>query len=59
MDEQEDNFITMHTAAVKLHCHPETLKRAKRKGLLETRQPGKKLVTTWRWLQEYLRNKAK
>lgn len=55
MDDTE--YITIKTAAIKLHCHPETLRRAKRSGLLETRKAGKKLLTTWAWIQAYLTKK--
>lgn len=41
-----NEYITLSKAAEELHCHKETLLRAKRRKELQTWKPGREIVTT-------------
>jgi excisionase family DNA binding protein len=54
-----DNLYSIGTAAARLDCHPETLRRMIRRGDLAAMKIGKHWRVSERVLQEYLDRRAK
>jgi excisionase family DNA binding protein len=53
-----DNLFSINTAAARLACHPETLRRIIRRGELAATKIGRDWRVSERGLQEYLDRRA-
>lgn len=54
---EPDELIDLTEAARLAHCSKETLARAYRDDKLHCVRPGRKLQTTWNWVETYLEQK--